>query len=68
MQSQQSTIESRNLQNLMDLLNNESVNFKKSKTYSSQIQDTNARHIIDDVCAHHKQCFDTLNQYLNNPA
>ncbi len=67
-QSQQTTMGSRNLQNLMDLLNHEAVVFKKTKTYSTQIQDANAKRIVGDISAHHKQSFDTLNQYLNNPS
>jgi hypothetical protein len=66
-QQQQKPMGARNLQNLMDLINHEAVNYKVTKHYSSQIQDTNAKRVVDDVCAHHKQSFDALDQYLNNP-
>lgn len=66
-QSRPSTMESRNLQNLMDLLNHEAVDYKKARSFSAHIKDADAKRVVDDISAHHKQSFDTLNQYLNNP-
>lgn len=66
-QQTQKPMVARDLQNLTDLINNEAVNYQVAKSFSSQIRDNNSKRVVDDVCAHHRQSFDTLGQFLNNP-
>ncbi len=62
---QKPKIVARNLENLMDLMNHESVDYQKATVYGSLLQDDHARQVIDGVRAHHRQSFDALHQYLN---
>ncbi len=62
----QKPIGSHDLQILLDLLNQESLCFHKSRTYASLMHDIPSKHILEDVSIHHKQCFDTIHDYLNN--
>lgn len=61
---QKPKIVARNLENLMDLMNHESIDYQKAAVYGSLLQDSHAKQVVDGVRAHHKQSFDALHQYL----
>lgn len=62
----QPQIESKNLSNLGDLLNHESLAYLKARTYCSQVTDANIKGIIDEVKNHRKQSFTALDNYLQS--
>ena len=59
-------IESKNLTNLGDLMNQEALAYSKAKSYSPQLTDANAKNIIEQVQNHHKQSFMALDSYLQS--
>lgn len=62
----QPQIESKNLSNLGDLLNQESLAYLKARTYSTQLTDAQAKGIIEEVKSHRKQSFIALDNYLQS--
>lgn len=65
MNQQNASMQARDLQNLMDLMNHEAVAYQKARAYAAMMQDSNAQRVVNDVCQHHKQSFDTMDQYLS---
>lgn len=62
----QPQIESKNLTNLGDLMNHESLAYLKARTYTSQVSDQKVKGIIEEVKTHRKQSFMALDNYLQS--
>lgn len=63
---QKSQIESKNLTYLEDTMNQELLAYKKSQQYETLFGDTNLSDLAKQLADHHKQQFETLNNYLQS--
>lgn len=65
-QQQQSMLTSKNLTILEDMLNYESLNYKKLDMYSQSCNDAQLKDVCSKAAQLHKQHFDMLFNYLNS--
>ncbi len=65
-QQGQSMLTSKNLTILEDMLNFESLNYKKLEMYSESVNDPQLKDICNRAAQLHKQHFDMLFNYLNS--
>lgn len=55
----------RDLTNMGDLLSSEVLAYQKAKMYFCQMQDQQAKQLLQDVMNDRKKNFETLNEYLS---
>jgi len=66
MQQGQAMLTSKNLTILEDMLNYESLNYKKLEMYSQSVNDPQLKDICSKAAQLHKQHFNMLFNYLNS--
>ena len=54
----------RDLENVMDLMNQETVSYQKTRAYSQQVKNEEAKRLLDRICQHHKQNFTCLDEFI----
>ncbi len=64
---QQMPIRAHDLDILMDALDQETLFYHKTKAYAPLLYDKASIRVVEDISSHHKQCFDAISDYLNNP-
>ncbi|MBO4562317.1 MAG: hypothetical protein J5772_01755 [Clostridia bacterium] len=60
------SIDTKDLGTVQDEMYSEALAYKKCKVYESSFQDRNLKSMASDHAEHHKQHFDTLQDYLQS--